>query len=198
MDKDLKDIWQSVGTEEPIEEQKVDFLLKQKSNGVLDRLLITMKHEYKVVKILYPLIVIGLLFFKIFIASALFLTAFVALIFYYEKILSLLKRKSITLNTHDYLKSTYRRLKKYIKYYKYIGLTFVFLSFIAGLEYGEFFDKILAKFHDMSLENIWIIIALYFALVSVFLIFFIVFTNFKYGKRLKKLKALIDELEDES
>lgn len=196
MDKDIKDIWKLESSGTPLEEEAVDKMLQQDSTNMLDRIIKNLKKEHKLSFILYPIILLTLLYYELYIEAGLCLIIFVSTVYYYNKLLSELRINSIALSTNEYLKHSYRILKKFMNHYKISGVVLTIAGFTVGLLYSGGWDKLYNKFDQASGKELWLAIT-YIALgLMVSLGIFLKVIDLIYIKKMKSLKLLIDDLEE--
>jgi len=196
MDKDIKDIWKLDSSKNPLQDEEVDKLLQQDSTNMLDRIIKNLKKEHKLNFILYPIILVTLLYYQLFLEAGFCLVIFISTVYYYNKLLFQLSINSITLNTYEYLKHSYRILEKFMNHYKISGAVLTIAGFTVGLLYSGGWDKLSNKFDQASGKELWLAIT-YIALgliVSVGIFFKII--DLVYSKKMKSLKLLIKDLEE--
>lgn len=196
MAKDIKDIWKLESSRVPLEDKSVDKMLQQDSTHMLDRIIKTLKKEHKLNFVIYPIIFVALLYFQLYVEAGLCLIIFVSTVYYYNKLLSELRINSIALSTYEYLKHSYRILKKFMNHYKISGAVLTIAGFTVGLLYSGGWDKLYNKFDQASVKELWLAIT-YIALglmVSVGIFFKLI--DLVYIKKMKSLKLLINDLEE--
>jgi len=197
MDKDLKEIWKLENPQSVLKNEDVDHIIKQKSTNTIDQIKNSLKHEFKIVCILYPLVIIAFSYFGIYTASILFFIVFVAWIFYYFKLSSKLNLNAISLTSYEYLKISYERLKQYMTYFKTIALFFMVTSFFLGLEFSGVFDNFPTKFVKIAPSKLILLVGLLLIVLFIFFFGYLKYLNYKHSKRLKNLKKLLKDFESE-
>lgn len=194
-DDKLKNLWKQNKSSVEVSENQVDDILKLKSNSVIARIIKTIRTEHILNIVSFPIIFSLLLYFNMYLEIILMVIIYLPFLIYYHFLLRRLKKAKIELNVHDYLLACYSNFKSFINHYRIAGVILGLVGYFIGFMITRH-DKthpfaLLAE--DGSLE-IWLIIVLFFgAVLSFGFIWWII--HLLYGKKLKKLKLMIEELE---
>ncbi|MCG8390292.1 MAG: hypothetical protein MJA30_32385 [Cytophagales bacterium] len=189
---DLKDIWQkgagALGsgnvTLQPVETQR--------SRTVLYWLRVILSIEFWLNNIITPLAVYHE-FSKNSKATAIFLIVVGIVYFiYYIFLIRQIRRFDFSGNVRESLSKIYGYLKFYLLHYKVV--------FFAALYFGGFYGFYEAAAADggfvLGSQIIWPLLLLVVALIPVYLIFHFLI-NLVYGRKIKRLKAIIEGLRDD-
>lgn len=198
MDNELKDIWKMDQPDVELSEEKVESIINKKSYSLLGKIIKTVRMEHLFNMILTPLMV-GLLIYvdrPITATLAAFLVA--PFIIYYQRLLNKLKKNHLELNVHDYLVQSYKQLKAFVRHYQLASIVLIFFSFLIGAQYGFELNSHDEQPLDYSkfLEP-WALVTMGITLVFM-LVFIYGLIYLLYGRRIKKLRKMVEELEKES
>ncbi len=196
MDKDLKDIWKLESSKKPLQEEAVNKILQQDSTNMLDRIIKNLKKEHKFNFILYPIILATLLYYEMFLEAGICVIIFISTVYFYNKLLSQLNVISITLNTYEYLKHSYKILEKFMNHYKISGVILTIAGFTVGLQYGGGWEKLYNKFNQATGKELWFAITLITIGLIISIGLFLKLIDLIYSKKMKSLKILIADLEE--
>lgn len=198
MENDIKNIWKKEQGNVALEENQIDNLLKQESSSLINRIIKTIKTEHILNIVALPIFLIIFIYNKMLIEAVACLLIFVPFIVYYQKLIKVLKIDAISLSTHDYLVNSYDKLKRFIRHYKIVGSSITIVGFLFGIRYGTGWEETYHEIITTIGYKFWVkIIVLIVGLVfSIFLFHKII--QILYGKKMKALKLLIDDLEAHS
>lgn len=202
-DQELKSLWQA---EKPkIQQPDFEKAFKGKSTGILEKLQKTVKWEHYL-NILVSILFVGFMLFTERWWYALgFGVFFTGIIFYYKRLYDKVTHITYSENVVEYLSDMYNTLKGFKKSY-IIGLIVIFpISYIIGFDIGYDLGLELGS-EEEPLDNSnrfdelsdWIIFAVV-NIVTIAITAFIIHILFQflYGKRIKKIKAMLDSLQEE-
>jgi|GEM_PF-3254639 len=200
-DQELKSLWQT----DLIKQEKpdIDKLFHSKSIGVLGKLQKTAKWEHYVNIIVSVLFVTFLLFQEKWWHSFGFAVFLTGIIVYYKKLYDKITNITYTENVLEYLTDIYHTLKDFKKRYL-IGIIVIFpISYALGFELGYDLGHEINSVEEVNQEknNLdstydWFMFILINAVTIVISAFFIhLIFQFFYGKHIKKIKGMIENLE---
>ena len=203
-DHELKALWQT----DPPKKEQPDFekAFKGKSIGILEKLQKTVKWEH------YLNIVVSILFVGFLLYSQYWWRAFgfgvflTGIIIYYKKLYDKVTHITYTENVVEYLTDTYNTLKDFKKRY-IIGLIAIFpIAYVLGFDLGyDLGHEVGYELHSgkeapendfLDKPSDWIIFSivnLITIVVSAGVMHFIF--QFFYGKHIKKIKEMLENLQ---
>lgn len=195
-DDKLKNLWKQNKSSAEVSDNQVDDILKHKSNSVIARIIKTIKTEHIFNIVSFPIIFSLLIYYNMYIETILMVVIYLPFLIYYHFLLRRLKKAKIELNVHDYLLACYSNFKSFINHYRIAGVVLGLVGYIIGFMIGRHDNSHpFAIFkQDGSLEIALILFLFFGALLSFGFIWWII--HLLYGKKLKALKLMIEELED--
>jgi len=192
MQDELKDLWQSANAKNDISSEQLDQIISNKSTNLIEKLTKTVRFEHYF-NILVSPIIVGLFIFESQFRLALILgLMLLSIITYYHFLLKKLRNHKIELNVHDYLVNSYRAFKSFINHY-YIACFFIIgVSLYAGFELGlglltdDNQPEIFNESEDLYFLLFTVIITISITYLFIYLL---------YGRKIMRLKKIIEELE---
>lgn len=201
-DQELKSLWQTdiIKKEGP----DIDKLLHSKSIGILGKLQKTAKWEHYVNIIVSVLFVAFLLFQEKWWHSIGFAVFLTGIIVYYKKLYDKIIHITYTENVLEYLTDIYQTLKDFKKRYL-IGMVVIFpISYALGFELGYDLGHELNSIEEANQEknsldsttyDWFVFVAINIVTIALSAVFIHFIFQFFYGKHIKKIKGMIENLE---
>lgn len=198
MDDELKDLWRLNTSEVELSEKKIDTIVKSKSTTLIAKIVNTIKIEHIINIISFPIFLALTVYKQLFIFTLLVVLLYVPFLIYYHKLLQKLKQAKIQLNVHDYLINCYQNLKAFVMHYKIATTSMATISFFVGLHYDSDRGKVGSLQELWADENTNYFMLILFIVIGILISFGIMWTiiHLLYAGKMKKLKGMIEELEN--
>ena len=195
MENDLKNIWHKKQANIELPKEKIDNITKIRSTNIIDKISKTIKMEHWINIVSYPIITTACIYYDGYLEALFVSLIFIPFLFYYHNLLNKLKKVDIQSNVIEYLKSCQSIFQKFVSHYKRIGVLLTIISFFVGLNLTGGFLEMLheIKMKDIRDQVLTISFLLMGILFSIALVLIIV--RLLYGKKLKALNTMIEELE---
>lgn len=190
---DIKEIWQTQKLSTPeLKEGELEAILRNRSQSIVDKLKQFTRIEH-IANIVVSIFMIAYFFYKREYAFSGALVFFMTIvIIYYKRLYNKLQAIQPTSDVHEYLIEVHKELRDFVRKYQ-ISLSLLFtIAFGLGLYLGMRDKPVADKFNDplfyARIGGVYIA-----SLAACFLIVHLV-----YSSKLKKIRNMLDEIENAS
>lgn len=189
---DIKIIWRDgdAADEKAYAKSEVDKMIRKGSHGVIQRFVITLTWEQWVNLIVLTSLVIELFWGREWLVGACTLIVNLAFFFYYQRLKNNLKKESIDTNVLEYLYRVEKIVRQFMRHLKIASLLILVLAIWAAyyLNTQSFFHETMDPwpFWGGTIGGMAVALPLSFYLI-----------HLMYGKKARKLRRMIESLEQE-